>query len=100
MVVVDQYEYLSEEEKRLKEDRLRERYWKKWYCHGLSCNSSQRETESLTLLAGDPMLQRGNGLQVGRLGPIYPKSKWLTLGSERGLFVSPALITFILTLTL
>ena len=31
MVVVDQYEYLCEEEKRLKEDRERSRYWKRWY---------------------------------------------------------------------
>jgi len=30
MVVVDQHEYLSEEEKRLKEDRERKKYWKKW----------------------------------------------------------------------
>lgn len=31
MVIVDgQQEYLCEEEKRLKEDRKRERYWKKW----------------------------------------------------------------------
>jgi len=31
MVVVDQHEYLSEEENRLKEDRERKKYWKKWY---------------------------------------------------------------------
>ena len=31
MVVVDSHEYLSEEEKRLQEDRERKRYWKKWY---------------------------------------------------------------------
>lgn len=30
MVVVDQHEYLCEEEKRLKEDRERKKYWKKW----------------------------------------------------------------------
>ncbi|KAL8643057.1 MAG: hypothetical protein Q9228_000296 [Teloschistes exilis] len=30
MVVVDQSEYLCEEEKRLKEDRERSRYWKRW----------------------------------------------------------------------
>ncbi|KAK2752158.1 hypothetical protein FQN55_008048 [Onygenales sp. PD_40] len=30
MVVIDQYEYLCEEEKRLREDRERVRYWKKW----------------------------------------------------------------------
>ena len=30
MVVVDQHEYLSEEEKRLKDDRERNKYWKKW----------------------------------------------------------------------
>jgi len=30
MVVIDQHEYLSEEEKRLKEDRERKKYWKKW----------------------------------------------------------------------
>lgn len=30
MVIVDQYEYLSEEEKRLKDDRERKKYWKKW----------------------------------------------------------------------
>ncbi|KAI1623056.1 Six-hairpin glycosidase-like protein [Exophiala viscosa] len=30
MVVVDHHEYLCEEEKRLKEDRERNKYWKKW----------------------------------------------------------------------
>lgn len=30
MVVVDDVEYLCEEEKRLQEDRERKRYWKKW----------------------------------------------------------------------
>jgi hypothetical protein len=30
MVVFDNHEYLTEEEKRLKEDRKREKYWKKW----------------------------------------------------------------------
>ena len=30
MVVVDNHEYLTEEEKRLKEDRERKKYWKKW----------------------------------------------------------------------
>ena len=30
MVIVDQHEYLCEEEKRLKDDRERKRYWKKW----------------------------------------------------------------------
>ncbi len=30
MVVFDNHEYLTEEEKRLKEDRLRQKYWKKW----------------------------------------------------------------------
>ncbi len=30
MVVVDGHEYLTEEEKRLKEDRDRVKYWKKW----------------------------------------------------------------------
>ena len=30
MVRIDQHEYLSEEEKRLKEDRERTKYWKKW----------------------------------------------------------------------
>lgn len=30
MVLVDDHEYLSDEEKRLKEDRERTRYWKKW----------------------------------------------------------------------
>lgn len=30
MPLVDNVEYLTEEEKRLKEDRLREKYWKKW----------------------------------------------------------------------
>lgn len=30
MVIVEGYEYLTEEEKRLKEDRSREKYWKKW----------------------------------------------------------------------
>lgn len=30
MVVVDQHEYLCEEEKRLKQDTKREKYWKKW----------------------------------------------------------------------
>ena len=30
MVIVDNTEILTEEEKRLKQDRLREKYWKKW----------------------------------------------------------------------
>lgn len=30
MVVHDGYEYLTEEERRLKEDRERTKYWKKW----------------------------------------------------------------------
>jgi len=30
MVVVDQHEYLCAEEKRLKEDKDRKKYWKKW----------------------------------------------------------------------
>lgn len=30
MVVFDGHEYLTVEEKRLKEDRNREKYWKKW----------------------------------------------------------------------
>ncbi|KAI8965018.1 hypothetical protein F5Y11DRAFT_49067 [Daldinia sp. FL1419] len=30
MVVVDNHEYLTEEEKRLKEDGNRVKYWKKW----------------------------------------------------------------------
>lgn len=30
MVVFDNHEYLTEEEKRLKEDRERTKYWKKW----------------------------------------------------------------------
>ena len=30
MVVVDHHEYLCEEEKRLKDDRERRKYWKKW----------------------------------------------------------------------
>lgn len=31
MVLVDQVEIVGEEEKRLKEDRERSRYWKRWY---------------------------------------------------------------------
>ena len=30
MVVIDSHEYLTEEEKRLKEDREKKRYWKRW----------------------------------------------------------------------
>ena len=30
MVVVDDYEYLCEEEKRLRQDVERKKYWKKW----------------------------------------------------------------------
>ncbi|KAL9068671.1 MAG: hypothetical protein Q9157_006433 [Trypethelium eluteriae] len=30
MVIIDNYEYLTEEEKRLKEDREKTKYWKKW----------------------------------------------------------------------
>ena len=30
MVRIDHHEYLSEEEKRLKEDRERTKYWKRW----------------------------------------------------------------------
>lgn len=30
MVIIDNQEFLSEEEKRLKQDRERTHYWKKW----------------------------------------------------------------------
>ena len=30
MVVIDNFEFLCHEEKRLKEDRERKKYWKKW----------------------------------------------------------------------
>lgn len=30
MVLIDKHEYLTQEEKRLKEDRERTRYWKRW----------------------------------------------------------------------
>ena len=30
MVVFDSHEYLTDEERRLKEDRTRAKYWKKW----------------------------------------------------------------------
>lgn len=30
MVLIDKHEYLTEEEKRLKEDRERTKYWKRW----------------------------------------------------------------------
>ena len=30
MVIIDNTEYTTEEEKRLREDRHREKYWKKW----------------------------------------------------------------------
>lgn len=30
MVLIDKHEFLTEEEKRLKEDRDRTRYWKRW----------------------------------------------------------------------
>lgn len=30
MVLIDKHEYLTEEEKRLRDDRDRTRYWKKW----------------------------------------------------------------------
>jgi hypothetical protein len=30
MVLIDKQEYLTQEEKRLQEDRERTRYWKKW----------------------------------------------------------------------
>ncbi len=30
MVVIDGYEYLTEEERRLKEDRERTQHWRKW----------------------------------------------------------------------
>lgn len=30
MVKIDNHEYLTEEEKRLKEDKDRKKYWKKW----------------------------------------------------------------------
>lgn len=30
MVLIDKHEFLTEEEKRLKEDRERTKYWKRW----------------------------------------------------------------------
>ena len=56
MVVTDTYEYLCEEEKRLQEDRTRERYWKKWgsylserqWATGMEGFDEQLQTISLT----------------------------------------------------
>ncbi len=57
MVIVDQYEYLCEEEKRLKEDRERSRYWKRWYL--------TRQTMLVVtalMIVGVPTSPNGNGL--------------------------------------
>jgi hypothetical protein len=50
MVVLDQHEYLCAEEKRLKEDRERTRYWKRW---GPYVAERQWATGSLNLLLID-----------------------------------------------
>lgn len=57
MVIVDNTEYLSEEEKRLKEDRERTNYWKKWgpytaerqWATGTCCYASNLTYHTLTV---------------------------------------------------
>lgn len=61
MVVVDQYEYLSEEEKRLEEDRERKRYWKKWYT---AWPNGGHKRKSLIDFLGGLMSRNDSGLQV------------------------------------
>lgn len=58
MVRIDHHEYLSEEEKRLKEDRERTKYWKKWgpyvaerqwatgIIHGFTCQEHNCDVHS------------------------------------------------------
>lgn len=49
MVVTDRYEYLCEEEKRLKEDRERKKYWKQFGSY-VQIPESTCETFGLTIL--------------------------------------------------
>lgn len=53
MVVFDNHEYLTEEEKRLKEDRDRTKYWKKW---GSYVAERQWATGKNILLRGEALL--------------------------------------------
>jgi hypothetical protein len=63
MVVFDHHEYLTEEERRLKEDRHRKRYWKKW---GPYVAERQWATgmffflaiDSIALITGQPQSER------------------------------------------
>jgi hypothetical protein len=67
MVLVDHHEYLCEEEKRLKEDRERKKYWKKW---GPYVAERQWATGTYS-----------NQIHI-------PPQAYRVLSSERGLFVS------------
>lgn len=51
MVVFDKHEHLTEEEKRLKEDRDRTKYWKKWGSY-LAERQWATGTSSATATAG------------------------------------------------
>jgi len=58
MVVVDKHEYLCTEEQRLKDDRLRQKYWKKWgpytaerqWATGTICQLVSPQLRKLTII--------------------------------------------------
>ena len=82
MVIVDQHEYLCEEEKRLKDDRERKRYWKKW---GPYVAERQWATGGASLEKFEPLLTlRGfseRRLLVGQV--VYARNQKLSATKVR-----------------
>lgn len=84
MVIRNDKEHLTAEEKRLKEDREHTKYWRRWgpYLSERQWVSTRQECSS----CGGNVLMEGFRLQYGRtirlmetLGPIF-LMKWLDLG--------------------
>ena len=76
MVLIDQHQYLTQEEKRLREDRERTRYWKRWgpyvaerqWATGWSCFSFILFFWCpLVVREGEARICWANGLIVGSL---------------------------------
>ena len=69
MPVIDNHEYLTEEEKRLKEDRQRKKYWKKWgpYVAERQWATGECDPSTLERIIPQPC-KRGLPLTNGRCG--------------------------------
>jgi hypothetical protein len=63
MVRIDHHEYLSTEEKRLKEDRERTKYWKKWGPYVSERQWATGQLSSFLLLFAKTDLNSPRGLQ-------------------------------------